>query len=550
MLINTVIKYKLPVRLNSLYICCVFLCLIFPKLSVAQDRIYKTDSSIIEAKIQEVGISEIRYKKFNNLNGPTYVINKTEVRRIVYENGDKEYFSQSQAVKPADQNPVILTPLTDEQPTGALLGNQDFILTQGGEKINCSIDRISAAAISYHIKRFGPDTKGNISLSQVKKYFYLQQWFYADGATSVRVKARNFLLTGRINDAIALYNQMVLSDSANAALIAEDAYSLALGGVYDAALMRLDRSWSLGSGAPEVNYFTSQVFALMGYNDLAAEFWKTTGKYHAPEWIADHAARLLLKYKSKNAGSHKLNHDALVAIFKRANELASQNSYFQSIALFQKIINDYPNEYLPYVGYSITLEKTGAIAQSAQTLEKAITLVGNKADDYAKKQILEQRLATMRQRTARMPMDALPGLYQPKGNDINRPLLMAYAGGMVAPSMVNISGRFGYFISDVGNTAIDMSFMRNSGESYFNMGMTVFAHTRSLVGGGGFALSRGNEHTSLSLKLSVGVSKMNKKNTSSTDIFLDFNVGVTKNSFTTFGLTLGKSIYFGKRKQK
>lgn len=68
-----------------------FLCL-FQSLS-AQDTIVKTNGDIISAKITEIGPSEVKYKRSNFPDGPTYVENKSAIRSIKYANGLKEEFS-------------------------------------------------------------------------------------------------------------------------------------------------------------------------------------------------------------------------------------------------------------------------------------------------------------------------------------------------------------------------------------------------------------------------------------------------------------------------
>ncbi len=83
----------------------------------AQDVIVKKDGSTILSKVLEVNTSDIKYKKFSNLKGPTYTINKSEIMSINYENGDKDDFNniakkdniqesagQGLVKKPADAN--------------------------------------------------------------------------------------------------------------------------------------------------------------------------------------------------------------------------------------------------------------------------------------------------------------------------------------------------------------------------------------------------------------------------------------------------------------
>lgn len=60
----------------------------------AQDVIVKKDGSTILSKVLEVGQTEIKYKRFDNQDGPTYTIGKSELQAINYQNGAKDTFSE------------------------------------------------------------------------------------------------------------------------------------------------------------------------------------------------------------------------------------------------------------------------------------------------------------------------------------------------------------------------------------------------------------------------------------------------------------------------
>ena len=60
----------------------------------AQDIIITTDAQKIEAKITEVSKSEIRYKEADNLEGPTFVLETTEINSIIYANGKVVLYNQ------------------------------------------------------------------------------------------------------------------------------------------------------------------------------------------------------------------------------------------------------------------------------------------------------------------------------------------------------------------------------------------------------------------------------------------------------------------------
>lgn len=68
------------------------LIVFFAANTFAQDIIVKKDGSTIMSKVLEIGTNEIKYKKFSNLEGPTYTILSLDVLAINYENGEKETF--------------------------------------------------------------------------------------------------------------------------------------------------------------------------------------------------------------------------------------------------------------------------------------------------------------------------------------------------------------------------------------------------------------------------------------------------------------------------
>jgi len=480
-------NHKRSAWLIPCFLLCAFVVFLSPLVSFGQDKIYKTDNTVIEAKVVEINKSEIKYKKFSNQNGPAYIIPKKEVSKIVYENGEKEVYNQVPA---------------NTQPTSQLTTR-------------------TSPATSVSVS---PETNPSIN------------------------KARNYILSENINEAIAMYGKLIKSDADNPVLLAEDAYALALSGIYDAALVRLDLCRSMGAVSPEINYFTAQVFALMGYNDLAGEFWKTKDINEAPAWIFSKSALLLQKYRSKSPVTTTRTREQLIANFLRANELASQTRYFQSIALFHDIVAIYPNEYLPYVGYSITLEKTGALGKSAQSIEKAILLIGNTPEDKANKQLLEKRLATIRQTMSLTLPNANPEIPVSKVQDAAGPQMMAYAGGMVAPHTTNINGRIGYFVSGSSNVSVDFGVWKNAEYTSSNVGLTLYNRQKIFVSGAGLGMNAANGNSAFSLKLSVGISKMNKARTASFDVFLDMNKGLKKDALTTYCFSIGTSKYFGKRK--
>ena len=69
----------------------IALVLIFSS-SYSQDKIYRNNGKIVEAKILEIGSDEIRYKEFNNPDGPVYILETDKIKKIVFENGKSQQF--------------------------------------------------------------------------------------------------------------------------------------------------------------------------------------------------------------------------------------------------------------------------------------------------------------------------------------------------------------------------------------------------------------------------------------------------------------------------
>lgn len=64
-------------------------------ISFSQDNIVLKNGDEINAKISEVGESNIKYRKFNNQDGPIYTKSKDEIFYIKYSNGEKEMYTNN-----------------------------------------------------------------------------------------------------------------------------------------------------------------------------------------------------------------------------------------------------------------------------------------------------------------------------------------------------------------------------------------------------------------------------------------------------------------------
>lgn len=104
----------------------------------AQDVITLRSGDEIQAKITEVTPTEIKYKRFDNPDGPTFTINKSDAFMLKYENGTKDVFNEEPAqkvqAKNDDDEPFWNPRLYTNQHPAALLGYVDlggFVMSGG-----------------------------------------------------------------------------------------------------------------------------------------------------------------------------------------------------------------------------------------------------------------------------------------------------------------------------------------------------------------------------------------------------------------------------------
>ncbi|MBR1538638.1 MAG: hypothetical protein IJ636_03935 [Bacteroidales bacterium] len=89
--------------MKRLLIVLVSLCAVVS--AFAQDLITKKDGTDIKAKITEVNNDNVKYKRSDNPNGPTYTISKSEILMIIYGNGVREIFNTEEASGKPEQKP-------------------------------------------------------------------------------------------------------------------------------------------------------------------------------------------------------------------------------------------------------------------------------------------------------------------------------------------------------------------------------------------------------------------------------------------------------------
>jgi tetratricopeptide (TPR) repeat protein len=353
-------------------------------------------------------------------------------------------------------------------------------------------------------------------------------------------QAREFVLYGHIQEAIIAYAQLVEKEPDNTMVLMEYAYALARDGMFEGALMHLDRAKLLGAGN-EYYFYVAQTLTLMGRELLATAF-RTIGDNAVPTWLR--AANLPAARQSPPI---RINNDDDDTAYERANTLAAKGMFLQSLVLLQELTDKYPASYFPYLSASITLENLKLFDKAAESLEKSITLINEtlKVKDDAE---LRDALPAFGTHLAALKQKATvqPSSLKKKINEYH-PQTMLYVGGMYSNSFFSLNSRFGVFMSNSWNAAADLGIAGGSGSTYANLGLSTYGRWHFLVGGAGFSGQFG-ESTTFNFRLTSGVSIFNKSRNRSFDIFFNVDIPLQEEAITTYGLSIGRSFYFGKRK--
>ena len=88
----------------------VLICFSFIISTHAQDKIMFIDGTEILSKVKEINNTEIKYKLFDNQDGPTIITLKKNIFIIKYENGTKEVFTEN-LIKDSPKNIQVETKL-------------------------------------------------------------------------------------------------------------------------------------------------------------------------------------------------------------------------------------------------------------------------------------------------------------------------------------------------------------------------------------------------------------------------------------------------------
>ena len=107
----------------------------------SQDVIVKKDGSTIISKVLEIDKNTVKYKKFSNLEGPTYSIDVAELSSVNYANGERDVFPD---VNGNTGNTSQTTPTGTSE--ASLQKNMDYLNSYNSYSVNYRSDKVGGAA--------------------------------------------------------------------------------------------------------------------------------------------------------------------------------------------------------------------------------------------------------------------------------------------------------------------------------------------------------------------------------------------------------------------
>ncbi len=115
-------------------------CMVITISAFAQDIIVTKEAKKIEAKITEVSKSEIKYKEWDNQEGPTFILEVADINTIIYSNGKVAVFNQEQAA----ENSQSTTKDETEQTV-----NVDFTIERTSQLLTYRFNNLTSGASKF-----------------------------------------------------------------------------------------------------------------------------------------------------------------------------------------------------------------------------------------------------------------------------------------------------------------------------------------------------------------------------------------------------------------
>ncbi len=212
------------------YLLLATTILVFAKTSLAQDTITMHNGDKLAVKVLKVGPNEIEYKKWSNLEGPTYLSTVASTKEIKYHNGERDVFGtttsrtehviakQSQLVGIVSLHREQLTlngRILDNKSLGNILAPDDFITYRSAQsQYNRGSGLIAIGWTNYLLAFFSTEMKyqSHANYSNTLLFSITQIVFSTIGSICLPI---GYIIKGigrgRLNWLVEQYNNRTLS---------------------------------------------------------------------------------------------------------------------------------------------------------------------------------------------------------------------------------------------------------------------------------------------------------------------------------------------------
>ena len=161
---------------------CLLIGVFYFCFCYGQDILIMKNGDELLAKVLEVTPTEIKYKRFDNLEGPVYTTIKSSLFMIKYENGTKEVIETSvETVQNTNQPKSMVYFLRKSGYAGSMTGYEVFIDEKSICKLNNNkfiIREINSGVHTFSVQFFGSRSKAKAEKLEIKmepdKTYYVQ----------------------------------------------------------------------------------------------------------------------------------------------------------------------------------------------------------------------------------------------------------------------------------------------------------------------------------------------------------------------------------------
>lgn len=364
-----------------------------------------------------------------------------------------------------------------------------------------------------------------------KQTNYISTNFHNDAQVNLKL--------GDIDKALIYYSQAVkLAQSqrnsgrgVSGELLSEYAYTLALNNDFEAALINIDRARMIGT--KYADFYSAQILSLMGYDKAAEQLMKQA---QIPNWINGIYQGLTPEYTT----TMTINQDSPEKALTRANRLAANKQKIQAMALFEELTILYPTSYITYIDYSTIWESLGYYDYASQLLKKGIDMMPKDMKGSKSEQIFTNHLNTVN--TMKDKYENAPWVKKLLG--MEPPKFIAYAGASVAKNMFSLNGRIGEYTSNQFSASLNFGMSYASKQISGNLGLSAYKAWNAFVIGMGLNSQYSKNSVIVSFNPSIGLTFLNKAQTSSFDIMFNGYVPFSSKQKFSYNISIGKTFYF------